>query len=121
MENVFDRLKQMITTEYKSYEKEMIEKPAREVFDSSFEIEYFKNCYNYIISQIGYEWTEEYLGEKDIVFFENLMEHFPNQIIFEIYLSEGGLDMLSYDSYRIDWFHGDPMDVLDTLENIIMH
>mgnify|MGYP004634577605 CR=1 FL=1 len=122
MENVFDRLEQMITAEYKSFEKEMLTKPAWEVFDHSFEIEYFKKCYNYIISQIGYKWTEEYLGEKDIAFFEKLMEHFPNQIIFEIYLSEGGPDMLFYDSYKIDWLNGDPMDVLDALENkIIMH
>ena len=77
MENVMDKLKQMVTAEYKAFEKEMSEKPAREVFDSSFEIEYFKNCYNYIISQIGYEWTEEYLGDKDIAFFEKLMEKYP--------------------------------------------
>ena len=69
-----DKLKQMVTAEYKAFEKEMSEKPAWEVFDRSFEIEYFKNCYNYIISQIGYEWTEEYLGDKDIAFFEKLIE-----------------------------------------------
>lgn len=119
MENVMDKLKQMITAEYKSFEKEMSEKSGREVFDHSFEIEYFKNCYDYITSQIGYEWTEEYLGEKDIAFFEKLMEHFPNQIIFEIYLSEGGPDMPFYDSYRIDWQRGDPMEVLDMLEDKI--
>ena len=117
MENVMDKLKQMVTAEYKAFEKEMSEKPAWEVFDRSFEIEYFKNCYNYIISQIGYEWTEEYLGDKDIAFFENLMEKYPYQIIFTFYISEGGSDMLSYDDYyRIDWRHGDPMDVLDILE-----
>lgn len=117
MENVMDKLKQMVTVEYKAFEKEMSEKPAREVFDSSFEIEYFKNCYNYIISQIGYGWTEEYLGDKDIAFFEKLMEKYPYQIIFTFYISEGGSDMPSYDDYyRIDWRHGDPMDVLDILE-----
>ena len=99
MKNVMDKLKQMVTAEYKSFEKEMSEKPAREVFDRSFEIEYFKNCYNYIISQIGYEWTEEYLGDKDIAFFEKLMEKYPYQIIFTFYMSEGGSDMLSYDDY----------------------
>lgn len=116
MENVMDKLKQMVTAEYKAFEKEMSEKPACEVFDSSFEIEYFKNCYNYIISQIGYEWTEEYLGDKDIAFFEKLMEKYPYQIIFTFYIAEGGPDMPFYDSYKIDWRHGDPMDVLDTLE-----
>ena len=45
------------------------------------------------------------------------MEKYPYQIIFTFYISEGGSDMPSYDDYyRIDWRHGDPMDVLDILE-----
>lgn len=117
MENVMDKLKQMVTAEYKAFEKEMSEKPAREVFDSSFEIEYFKNCYHYIISQIGREWTEEYLGDRDIAFFEKLMEKYPYQIILTFYTFEGGSNMPFYDdSYRIDWRHGDPMYVLNILK-----
>ena len=102
MENVMDKLKQMVTAEYKAFEKEMSEKHAWEVFDRSFEIEYFKNCYNYIISQIGYEWTEEYLGDKDIAFFEKLMEK---------YLTNSEQAVLKY---RFGFMNGNTMTLNET-------